>query len=538
MQGTRIRSHFNVRLAAALVSGLIAAGGASAQVQLEARLFTHDLQTGYATLLIEDNRISYEITAEECCAQPPRARIVRRSDGGGAIDLDAVFRDPGTGRMWAWGTVTKGRSRIDAIVANPGAFAMQIGQNPNLRSEGVLAAIDQPVSPIAIVVPDVVREPGSPDFGMTTDVYLANQTRDALEITAEYFADGSATSSPTASATVGVPAGAQVTLHDALGTLFSIDEGRGALSLAADGEFAAGSRTLSISTPGDPAPATPQLSNAVPASFSGTLFGLANSVADPTGLETSLLWFNPGPAAQVRLLAISGDGSVLGSTTRSLSAATNGSASIFDLIDTVPPASREQDSFFVKYVADQPLIVQAVVTNPLSGEQFRVDSVPVAGATGREPSVVESVEGEWHYEKRLIDRNQAEVCGATVSAGPELSLERGMAAITQSGSEVAWGIMFVGSEPGDSVVWDCDWEPCYTGQFEGDSLTAGWEIEYLDDSWWCGNPLWHSVEVSFEGNVESDHLITGTEVHRASYYYGWDYEPIEAVDTYRVVMRR
>lgn len=169
-----------------------------------------------------------------------------------------------------------------------------------------------------LVLPSSARSPGAGGTFFTTELTLSNPGAFAAEVLVRFAShDEEGTGGPTRS--VGLAAGASRRWSDVLGSLFSVEQGWGALHVtsASPGIVAAGQTTTPAAGPGTYGQGVPALA---PAEW--VAHGAARSIPgirEDAAFRTNLVVANPGTTpVVVALELLSEDGSRLGAGTVSL----------------------------------------------------------------------------------------------------------------------------------------------------------------------------------------------------------------------------
>jgi len=335
---------------------------------------------GVAQVTISGTTVNYTIMIQGL-ASTPTAGHIHRGIAGVAGPVVIPFPLAFTNGVTS-GTVTAAPALISEILSNPTGFYVNVhtAEFPGGAARGQL----NPAAPATIFIPTVVKASGVNGANYVSDLRVVNTTSVPANITLDYFAASDGVSTPSATATMPMAAGAHAVVNDVLGTLFSTS-GTGALRVTSDRPVIVTSRVLNdqrasgAGTTGLPVPgaATSDLPT------NGTIPFLSNAsaadIAAGKGFRTNIGYFNPTSATvKATFKARRNDGTVIGSNDVTIAGYARVQKPVFDLISSTAEADRTAADFYVTYSADGPLVVYAAVADDKTG-----DGIYFAGANPR-----------------------------------------------------------------------------------------------------------------------------------------------------------
>jgi parallel beta-helix repeat protein len=230
----------------------------------------------------------------------------------------------------------------------------------------------------ALYIPVIGHVAGARSENFVSDLRLTSASIIGNTVTIDYFAtSATGATAPTGTTTVAVQPSSESVLNDVLGTLFSTS-GLGAFRIVADDDIVAASRVLNdkrATNEGTTGMLVPTMEIG-DVCANGTLPLMSNAsrsdLQNGIGFRTNLGYFNPlATAVSVTFTAKGSDATVMGTKTLAVPGFSRVQGGAFDVIDSVPEASRAQGEFFITYtVTGGPLIVYATVTDNKTGDGF------------------------------------------------------------------------------------------------------------------------------------------------------------------------
>ncbi len=197
----------------------------------------------------------------------------------------------------------------DVIVVSVASGSLQPYVNVLDTGSGDVAT-SLPVLPTrGAVIPNLGTLAGPGDVSFVSDLLLANSDlANPASVTVSYFPLDEA-GAPLVSTLILAPGGSRV-IEDALGTLFSVTAGQGALIVSSDVPVAVSSRIAARQSQGDYATFSAALDGGEVIADGGTrtAFGVPQTAAR----RTHLLLFNNGSAGTVAVVGYDGSGNVVG----------------------------------------------------------------------------------------------------------------------------------------------------------------------------------------------------------------------------------
>jgi hypothetical protein len=310
----------------------------------------------------------------------PTASHIHRGQPGQNGPVIIPFNAPFVNGTSSGVTTGVSASLINEILTNnPQNYYMNIhnADFPGGAIRGPLFAAPSTSAPVVLFEPIVAKVPGARGESFASDLRLINRSSAAGSATLDFFASNSAgLAGPTATRTVAVPSGAEVSINDLLGSTFSASSGIGALRITADKDVIAVSRLSNdrrASNGGTAGTlvATQRLSDTCRA---GTLplLSQASSLDQSNGLgfRTGIGYFAPSSLPVTATFTVRrADGTSVATKTVTIPGFSHAQFAVFDLVDTASPSDRVQDDFFVTFTATGgPLFVYSALVDNRTGD--------------------------------------------------------------------------------------------------------------------------------------------------------------------------
>jgi len=252
--------------------------------------------SGFATLVIDGTTVSYNLLFSGVDS-PTAAHIhmgAAGATGGVVVDLAPSF----TGGFAA-GSVTTDQDTVDAIVADPAGYYVQVhsGDFPDGALRGQLETGGAAGGETVLYHPVIANIAGQAGTNFVTDVRVLNTGTSEATVTVDYYREGAGgNTSPTGSATVPVAAGEQLVVNDIIQTVFGLSNTKGGVIITSDQPVTAGARIYNDQTAagngtlGQYQPGL-ELAEGWP---EGDVIFLQNVAAGSgSGFRSNLGWFNP-----------------------------------------------------------------------------------------------------------------------------------------------------------------------------------------------------------------------------------------------------
>ena len=312
----------------------------------------------------------------------PTASHIHRGFPGQNGPVIIPFNQPFTGGASTGTTTGIASSLINEILTNnPANYYMNIhnADFPGGAIRGPLIAAPSTSAPVVLFEPVVAKVPGARGESFATDIRLINRSSTAGTATLDFFASNSAgLSAPTATRSVPVPANAEVSINDLLGSTFGTASGIGALRITADKDVIAVSRLSndkrsSGSGTAGTLVATQKLSDTCRA---GTLPLLSQAssldASNGVGFRTGIGYFAPSALPVTAVFTVRrADGTSVGTKTVTIPGFSHAQFAVFDLVDSVGSGDRAQDDFFVTFTdTGGPLFVYSALVDNRTGDTY------------------------------------------------------------------------------------------------------------------------------------------------------------------------
>ena len=275
--------------------------------------------SGFATIIISGTSISYNLLFSG--VDDPTSAHIHAGAEGETGDVVVDFAASFTGGFAA-GAVTSDQETIDAIVASPADFYVQVHSTdfPAGALRGQLGTTTGGDG-VTLYFPVVATVLGAAGTDFHTDARLVNRSGGTATVTLEYYPNGVGgnPSGPAETADVTIAPNEQAVLNDMATELFGETNGSGAVRIVSDREIFGSARIFndqreaSLGTFGQWAQAL-SMSDALRA---GTVQFLSNEDPDSgEGFRGNVGWFNPNDSeVDVVLSAWDTAGTNLGSLT-------------------------------------------------------------------------------------------------------------------------------------------------------------------------------------------------------------------------------
>jgi hypothetical protein len=334
--------------------------------------------SGFATIVIDGTTVSYNLLFSGVDS-PTAAHIhmgAAGATGGVVVDLAPSF----TGGFAA-GSVTTDQDTVDAIVADPAGYYVQVHSSAFSSGalRGQLEAGGGGAEGVVLYHPVIANITGQAGTNFVTDVRVLNRSGAAAMVTVDYYDEGPAGhSSPTATATVTVGSNEELVVNDILPTVFGISGTKGGVIISSDRAVSAAARIYNdqrdagLGTFGQYQPGL-VLSHGWSA---GSLLFLSNQAAGSgSGYRANIGWFNPaGNPVDVTFRAWDADGSLidqLDATAQGYEMQQFNAGQLF-------PALADYGDFYVTYqtTGGAHLFVYGSVVDNLNGDASYVAATP------------------------------------------------------------------------------------------------------------------------------------------------------------------
>jgi hypothetical protein len=275
--------------------------------------------SGFATVQISGTTVSYNLLFSGV-ADPTAAHIhmgAAGETGGVVVDLAPSFT-----AGFASGSVTADQATIDAIVADPSGYYVQLHSSAFSSGalRGQLETGGAAGGETVLYHPVIANLPGQAGTLFVTDVRVLNTGNAEATVTVDFYAEtpGGITS-PTGSVTVNLAPGEQGVYNDIVGNVFGASNVKGGVIITSDQPITAGARIYNDQTDagngtlGQYQPGL-VLSHGWPA---GDVIFLQNVAAGAgSGFRSNIGWFNPNDApVEVTFEAHDTNGFLIGSVT-------------------------------------------------------------------------------------------------------------------------------------------------------------------------------------------------------------------------------
>jgi hypothetical protein len=267
------------------------------------------------------NTVMYAISVQPTTETPTAAHIHRGAPGVNGpivIDFQPTFKDG-----IAFGSVTADSALIAEILANPSNFYVNVHTPafPGGAARGQLSSTAVTTGE-RIVLPIAGRVAGANGTFYRTNVRIVNRSGVSVDAVAYYYASGSTTSAPTATANLTIAHGEQRALDDVLRSLFNIEGGTGAIVFVTPRPLIVVARVFNdqtVTQKGTFGQLVPGYKDDLLLT-SGTLPFLQHQPNNTTGgSRTNVGWFNPnGAPVSVTFRAFNPGGGSIGSVTRTV----------------------------------------------------------------------------------------------------------------------------------------------------------------------------------------------------------------------------
>jgi hypothetical protein len=339
---------------------------AAAQPNVLSADLTGDGQ-GFVSLAIDGTTIQYSILVSGFA--PSSAFIGEGTPGSGTelIDLGASFTNGA-----ASGSVEGDQSDIDAILANPSGYYVQVDGDGS-SATGALSSGGSMQTELYFPVAASVA--GQADTNFKTDARMINRSGDSATVTLEYYPRGDAgNSGPAEVETVTIGANQQGVLDDFVTELFGVTNGRGGVRITADRTVSASARIYNdqvdagLGTFG-------QYVVGLPMSMAytwGNLPFLSNTPsASGEGYRANIGWFNPNSdAVTVTFNAWdAASGAQIGTVTNTINGLAHDQFNVSDN-QLFGSSFNDVDDFYVTYYVEgnHSLFIYASVVDNVNGD--------------------------------------------------------------------------------------------------------------------------------------------------------------------------
>ncbi len=327
---------------------------------------------GLAVVTFNGTDVSYTILVSGTDA-PTAAHIhegAAGQSGGVVINFNASFTAGN-----ATGTVSADAAAVSAILSNPAGYYVNVhtGTFPDGAVRGQLSSGSGGQVETVLYFPVVASIAGQAGTDFHTDARLVNRSGDIATAELCYWPESTGgNQSPASCSTQPIAPNEQLVLDDMATELFGVTNGKGAVSISSDraifgsarvynDQIAAGDGTFG------------QYVRAVSmddAATSGAVEFLSNEpTGSGTGFRSNIGLFNPNTsAAQVTLYGWDADGTLLGSTQRTIGRTTMQQFRV----DQLWPALADYGSHYVTFTAAMPIFVYGSVVDNVNGDAVYV----------------------------------------------------------------------------------------------------------------------------------------------------------------------
>lgn len=315
--------------------------------------------TGLATVMIDGETISYTVLVSGL--ENPSIAFI--TDGATTVDLGASF----TGGS-ASGSVTD--SAAGDIAANPTDWTFEVSNGTQTIAGALMG---EAADGVVLYHPAAANVAGLAGSNFVTDVRMVNRSGGEATVTIDYYEQGAAGhTSPTDTAVVTIPNGAQAVVNDIIQSVFGLTESQGALVVTADRAV-----TSSLRIYNDAAEGTfGQYNQGLPIShgwMAGSVPFLANVPSTESGFRANIGWFNPNATpVDVTFTAYDSDGTMLDS----VSATAAGYAQEQVNSATLFSSLGNPTDFYITYSADANLFVYGSVVDNGTNDAIFVPAIP------------------------------------------------------------------------------------------------------------------------------------------------------------------
>jgi hypothetical protein len=252
---------------------------------------------GFASVTIAGTTVTYSIVVSgvDTITAAHIHEGAAGTSGGVVVNFNATFVNGA-----ASGSVTADQSTLDAIVANPSGYYVNVHTSnfPDGAVRGQLRGPDT-VGETALYFPIAAAVSGAAGTRFLTDARMINRSGEEIEVTMEFYPQGNAgNSAPDRTRTATIGPNEQAVVNDIVGDLFEYDNRNGAICMTADRPFTAFARIYNDRTDVTPSEGTlGQFVVALPASMAYSTGQIPFCSNEPSAsgadFRTNIGWFNP-----------------------------------------------------------------------------------------------------------------------------------------------------------------------------------------------------------------------------------------------------
>lgn len=324
--------------------------------------FTADLTgsagTGVATVNVVGDDVDYNIVVS---GMSPTSVLL--TDGADTIDLDADFSGG-----FAAGSVSS--SQATDIVADPSAWEVRVSDGSSTLSGALNAGSGGGATMLYLPVIATVAGQGGTNFH--TDGRFVNRSGASVAVDFVFWPESNGNASPGATASLTMGVNEELVLDDMATELFGVTNGKGGVSISADGtifgsarvyndQIAAGEGTFG------------QYVTAVSmdeAIMVGAVEFLSNEpLSTGSGYRSNIGWFNPNASdVEVSFSAWDADGTLLGSKAQTAGMQALGQKRL----DQLWPSLADYGDLYVTFTASAPIFVYGSVVDNVSGDAIYI----------------------------------------------------------------------------------------------------------------------------------------------------------------------
>jgi hypothetical protein len=326
--------------------------------------------SGLAVINFTGTTVSYSVLVSGVTG-PTSAHVnmgAAGASGDVVIDLGAAFTAGA-----AVGTASAGQAVVDAIVANPSGYYLEVDDSTSGAVRGQL--VGGAAAGYDLYFPVAAAISGTAGTFFKTDARLVNMSGGAATVALEYYPEGAAgNTAPSTTDSLTIAAGAEAVLDNFVASSFGVSDGKGAVVVRSDVELTGFARIYNdqvaagLGTFG-------QLVEGLEmddAETSGLLPFLSNE--DPAGGEgyrANIGWFNPNASpVNVTFTGYAADGTVLGQASMTVAGWAQQQFNV--AADALWPALADYGDFYVTFSADGALFVYASVVDNVNGDAIYV----------------------------------------------------------------------------------------------------------------------------------------------------------------------